>query len=367
MEIIYAMALTRVHGIGPVTARRLVAHCGSAEAVFKAPPAELMDIEGVNALAAQEISQEKYCSEAEKEFQYAQDQGIQMLLPNHPGYPRRLKHCEDAPLVLFQKGPTQLNASRCLAIVGTRSATTYGYDFLAGFTSDLKDYGVLIISGLAYGIDAAAHQEALDSGLDTVAVMAHGLDRVYPYLNRGLSERMLAQGGSLLSEFFSGSKPDRENFPKRNRIIAGMSDAVLVVEAGKKGGALITAELANSYHREVFALPGPYHAPYSAGCNHLIKSHQASLLTGVKDLEYILGWTRMEAKAQEMQTTLFADLKGDEGALYTLLEAANHAQTLDALCHQLDWSVSKTLAVLMNLELKGLIRTLPGKRYQKKP
>lgn len=361
-DLLYQIALTQLNRIGPLTAKKLVSHCGSAQAVFKENPAQLAKLEGVGKLLSEVLKDKNALKRAEEEIEFVEKHGFAAHSYLDKAYPRRLKNCDDAPLVLFQKGNLNLNAQRVIAIVGTRSATEYGQGFCEKFLADLAPYNTIVISGLAYGIDAHAHSNAVKNNIPTVGVLAHGLDSVYPYLNRKLSESMLAEGGALITEFLSKSKPDRENFPKRNRIIAGISDAVVVVEAAKKGGALITAQIANSYHRDIFAVPGKVGDKFSEGCNMLIKSNQASLFMGVKDLEYIMNWKAEEIGSQ--QTMVFEELNPDEQRIITQLEQCRQGVELDALAFRTKQPVYKLLPTLMTLELKNLVKALPGKVYK---
>lgn len=358
---IFQIGLSLLRGVGPHLAKTLVAHCGSAEAVFSEKAPALAKIPGIGPERARDIAAHHDLSLAEAELEFLEKKGCQMHFFSDPTYPRRLKHCEDGPVVLYQKGNSELNPERSLAVVGTRASTSYGNQFSEALMRDLAPFAPSIVSGLAYGIDAMAHRGAINHGMPTLAIMAHGLDLLYPPLHRKLAEDILAAGGSLLSEYRSGVMPDKQNFPTRNRIIAGMVDAVVVVEAAAKGGALITAQLANGYHRDVFALPGRHHDRFSAGCNQLIKSHQAHLLTGVKDIKYIMRWEAQDFSHRQLP--LFAELSADQQKLFALFEARSKALSLERLCHEAHFPVSKTLQELMNLELKGLIKTLPGKTY----
>lgn len=360
-ELRFLIALNHLPGVGPRVAKNLMAHCGSAQNIFENDASFLAEISGINRTLVPLRGKKEALKRADEELEFIAAKQVIVHSYLEAAYPERLKLCEDGPLLLFQKGPLKLNNSRSLAVVGTRNATEYGRDFCDTLLLDLQELQPQIISGLAYGIDTAAHRGALRYRLPTIAVMAHGLDRVYPYLNRKLSEQILEQGGALVTEFCSGTNPDRENFPKRNRIIAGMAEATLVVEAGKKGGALITAELANDYHREVFALPGDHNRPFSEGCNLLIKSHRAHLLTSAADLRYILGWE----KKQAVQLPLDFELENPEKALFDLIPLDRPGIELEVLSVKLNSPPGKVLANLMSLELKGLIKALPGKRYCK--
>lgn len=362
-DLFFQIAISLVKGIGPINAKKLIAEMGSAEAVFNESSQNLEAIEGLPKQSIDSINNKEVLLRAEKELGFLEKHGYLAHSFLDKSYPSRLRHCDDGPIVLFQKGTTNLNPNKSIAIVGTRSMTDYGDTFTKSIVRSLKAFNATIISGLAYGVDAAAHKASVEEDLPTIAVMAHGLDKVYPSLNHKLSEKILESGGSLLTEFLSQSKPDRENFPKRNRIIAGMSDAVLVIEAAKKGGALITAELANSYNRDVFALPGRYDDPFSEGCNALIKSNKAALFTSVKDIKYIMAWE--ESETPNAQTKLFVDLNNDEQKIYDLLLANSKGLELALICAKASKSISHVLQVLMMLEVKGLIKCLPGKIYKK--
>jgi DNA processing protein len=361
-DLFYLIALSNTAGIGSVTAKQLIAHCGSAQAVFSTPRNTLLAIPGIGKKTAEALLTKSGFACAEAEMNFLAQYHIQAHSYLESSYPRRLKACEDGPVVLYQKGTLNLNAKRILAIVGTRNATHYGLDFCARFVENLRPLDVVIISGLAYGIDAAAHREALKHNIPTAAILAHGLDRVYPSLHHSLARQMADQGGALLTEYGQNTIPDRENFPKRNRIVAGICDAIVIVEAAKKGGALITAEIANSYHRDVFAVPGRVGDTFSAGCNHFIKTHKAALLTDVHDLEYLLGWKKQTTSSA--QTRLFETLTPlEQSLLHNIQQAPNQLCSLEALCQAAQLPVSKILSTLMNLEIKGLVKNLPGKIY----
>lgn len=360
---LFQIGLTLLHGVGPRLAKSLIAHCGGPAAVFSEKALALARIPGIGIETARSIEAQSVLSLAERELEFLEKDGCSMHFFTDSSYPRRLKHCEDGPIVLYQRGTAALNTDKMLAVVGTRAATAYGAHFTEQLLRDLGPLEPSIVSGLAYGIDALAHRGALNNELPTLAVLAHGLSSVYPPLHRKLAHDILDAGGSWLSEYRSHVLPDRQNFPTRNRIIAGLSDCVIVVEAASKGGALITAQLANGYNRDVFALPGRYQDRFSAGCNALIKSHQAHLLTGVKDLQYIMRW---EKKAPgQRQLPLFAELSELQQKIYALFEARSEAISLERLCYEAHIPVSKALQELMNLELQGLIKTLPGKTYMR--
>lgn len=285
--------------------------------------------------------------------------GIQPIFITDESYPRRLKSCIDAPPMLYFRGKADLNSSRIVSIVGSRNATEYGREICRNLIAALKVFDPIVVSGLAYGIDAAAHKESLRNGVPTVGVMAHGLDRIYPSPHRSIAQRMLEEGG-LLTEFPSETKPDRENFPKRNRIIAGISDITIVVEANIKGGALITAELANSYNRDVFAYPGRITDEYSSGCNYLIKTHRAHLINRVEDLEYIVGWVQTRASEVKQQLSLLLNLSEEEKLIADLLSQRGNIP-IDELGYLTGFQQSKLAVTILGMEMKGLIVLLPGK------
>jgi DNA processing protein len=275
-----------------------------------------------------------------------------------------LKICHDSPLLLYAKGGANLNTQRIISIVGTRNATDYGRNLCKQLIEELQEYNILIVSGLALGIDTAAHRESVRLNVPTVGVLGHGYDKMYPSQNRSLAEKMQENGG-LLTEYASGTIPNRENFPQRNRIVAGMADATVVVEAGLKGGALITAEIANSYNRDVFAFPGRLGDEYSEGCNFLIRNNKAALLTCVADLAYSLGWEKnTEAKGAPEQLMLPIDLSADERAVYEIIQQNKTPLAIDDLSIKANMPMSLLAMTLLDMELQGFIRSLPGKMYK---
>jgi DNA processing protein len=362
METLYQIALTLIPGIGDITAKRLVSYCGGVEAVFREKGRNLLKIPNVGDAIAKAVAEANPFARAEKELAFIERYKIQPLFYLSPDYPQRLKQCTDSPVMLYYKGNANLNHEKIVAIVGTRNASEYGKEVTEKLVRDLVSDNVLIASGLAYGIDTSSHKAAVELGLPTVGVLGHGLDRIYPFQNRTLAERMLENGG-LLTEFLSESKPDRENFPKRNRIIAGMCDALVVVEAAKSGGALITAEIANSYNRDVFAVPGKLTDNYSEGCNYFIKTNKAALLQNADDIRYFMGWKKDASLSKQIQKSLFIELSGDERVIYDYLNL-NGESSMDDLCLTLKLSTSKIAAALLNLEFQGIIRAMPGKRFK---
>lgn len=362
MSLLHQIALTKIKGIGPVLARNLLSYFGNAEAVFAASKKELAAVPGIGNRLLKAIGESNALTEAETELRFAAQHNIRILFQDHPDYPRRLTNCFDAPLLLYYKGTADLNSTRMVSVVGTRSATAYGKSICAELMENLVPYHVVVVSGLAYGIDSHAHRNALKHNIPTIGVMGHGLDRIYPASNRDLATRMLECGG-LLTEFPSGTAPDRQNFPMRNRIIAGLADVTVVVEAASRGGALITAELANNYNRDVCAFPGNIHQEFSAGCNYLIKTHRAHLVSQVKDLEYLMNWVIEAEQPTSGQLTLPLALSANEQKVYDLIAGLGEVG-IDELAHRLSWPQSKLAVTLLQLEMSGSILALPGKVYR---
>ncbi len=361
-DIFYFLALQTIDGIGDVSARKLIDHCGSPRLVLEEKAHILEKICGVGPGITKKLKSKKIFEEAELEMAFIDANNIETLSYFDQDYPHRLKHCYDAPLVLFKKGNFDISNQRIISIVGTRLMTNYGRQFLKQFLDDVKNYDPIIVSGMAYGVDICAHQEALNNNLTTIGILAHGLDRIYPKPHYRIAKNMEDYGG-FYTEFWSGNKPERENFVKRNRIVAGISEATIVVESARKGGSLITADLANSYHRDVFAVPGRTNDLYSEGCNMLIKSNKASLISSVKDLEYILGWKTDDKKVNNAQKRLFVELEATEQLVFDKLNASEK-QVLDLLALECELSIQKTVSILLQLEFKGLVRSLAGKWYQ---
>lgn len=350
-----------IQNVGHITAKHLLAHFITPEAIFKASKQALMQVPGVGAVTAQHILGKAAIEKAKEQLKFIEKYQVQVLFYTDDNYPFRLKNCEDAPILLYYRGTADLNHPRIISIVGTRMATSYGKQLCKQLTEVLAPYEVLIVSGLAYGIDVCAHQESLAHGISTVGVLAHGLDRMYPQVHRAIAQKMVLNGG-LLTEFPPYTNPDKENFPKRNRIIAGISDVTIVVEAASKGGALITADLANSYHKDVYAFPGRTTDVYSEGCNFLIKTNRAGLISHAKDLPYFLGWEEPLSKPVSALQELPADLHAIEVQILKVLKVSD--MELDALTRQLGLPQSKLLLHLLTLEIEGLLTSLPGKRYR---
>lgn len=363
MSSLHEIALTLIPGVGVITSRLLLEQFGDAEAILSASRKELISIPGIGPKTADAILSKNFMQRAEDELKFVERYKIRILSFSSPDYPERLRNCYDAPALLYYKGNADLNSAKIISIVGTRNATEYGKELTQQLVEGLKAQNVLVVSGLAYGIDIAAHKACIKAAVPTVGVVGHGLDRIYPAQHRAIAESMISAGG-LLTEFASQTKPDKENFPKRNRIVAGIADATIVVEAGLKGGALITAELANSYDRDVMAFPGRVNDTYSAGCNFLIKSNRAHLVTGVKDVEYLLDWIPLSGNQKtETQLSLPLNLFGEEKAVAEFLHE-HGSSSFDQLQAALEIPATKLTMILLNMEMQDLIIALPGKRYR---
>jgi DNA processing protein len=364
-EKLYQVALNLIPGIGDINFKHLISYCGSAEAVFKSTKQKLSKIPGIGEKTANSIFSNPILSEAERELKEAQKRNIQILFFTDKNYPSRLKHVYDAPPLLYFKGNCDLNKLKIISIVGTRQATDYGKIVVEEIVSGLKKHNALIVSGLAYGIDIFAHRNALKYDLQTVGVMASGMDKIYPSLHRDIALQMQEYGG-LLTEFKLGTKPDAHNFPARNRIIAGMSDATIVVEAALKGGALITADIAHSYDKEVFAVPGNIQNKSSQGCNFLIQSLKANMLLKIEDLEQILGWDGAESTPKSSQGFRYQteELSVEERIIVDLLLQNNNELPIDEISWKSQINISKIASLLLNLEFRGIIKPLPGKKFK---
>lgn len=360
-DLIYKIGISLLPGLGDITAKRLVAHCGGAEAVFKESKKNLLKIPGFGDLLANKIASAEVLHLAEEEMKIAEEKGINVLFFLDKDYPKRLRHCEDGPVILYTKGNTDFNVERVISIVGTRKATVMGRLFCEKLVEDLRVFNPLIISGLAFGIDICAHRAAMKNSLATIGILGHGLDQMYPRQHAAVAEKMLENGG-LATTFRYKSEMFPKNFADRNRVVAGLADAVVVVESTDKGGSLITAGIANSYNRDVFAVPGRTDDEMSVGCNKLIKSNRAALIESAKDLQYILGWEESSKKEQK-QTSLFVDLNEEERRLMDVLGKQQEI-SIDELSLEAEMPMSKTAGILLGLEFKGLVKSLPGKRYQ---
>lgn len=360
--LLYQVALTMVPHIGPVYGRLLLETL-SPEEIFTAKKSQLEKIAGLGSMRANCIKRFANFDRAERELMYIQDHHIQPLFIQEAAYPQRLLNCYDAPLLLYYKGTASLNEKRIIAIVGSRSHSEYGRQCCEELVEGLEGSGVLVVSGLAYGIDGLAHKAALRRQLNTVGVLGHGLDRLYPGEHGSLAREMVLQGG-LLSEFMTGTLPDRHHFPGRNRIVAGIADAVIVVETDIKGGSMITAELANGYYKDVFAFPGRVSDPKSQGCNYLIKSNKACLLTNAQQLLETLGWATAPTKpARKLTRELFITLTPEEALILEVLKQ-QEAADIDEIHLKTALSSSSVAVAILNLEMQNVIQSLPGKMYK---
>jgi len=362
-ELLNQLALTLVPNIGDVQAKILINYLGDASSIFKSKKSSLEKIEGIGEVRARSIKEFDDFHLAEHEIKFIEKYKIKTLFLTDADYPKRLLNCYDSPTLLFYKGTADLNASKIISIVGTRSNTDYGKQFTEKLVKDLSELNIVIISGLAHGIDAIAHKAAVKNSLPTVGVVGHGLDKVYPSENTGLAKEMIKDGGGILSEFFSGTKPDKHNFPLRNRIVAGLSDATVVVETNIKGGSMITAKLADAYNRDVFAVPGRSIDKVSSGCNHLIKYNKAILLTDTDELLDILGWKEKKKEKVKQQKELFIELSAEEKQIVQLLQEKEMVH-IDAINLQSGLTSSAAAAAILNLELQNVIASLPGKMYK---
>ena len=362
-ELLHQLALTLVPNIGDVQAKILIQHFGEVSAIFKAKTSTLEKIEGIGSVRAKSIKEFDDFDIAEKEQEFIEKYKIKTFFLTDKDYPKRLLNCYDSPTLLFYKGIADLNAPKIVAIVGTRTNTEYGKQFTEKLVKDLSEQNITIISGLAFGIDAMAHKAALKHGLPTVGVVGHGLDKIYPSENSSLAKEMIKGEGGILSEFFSGTKPDKHNFPLRNRIVAGISDATVVVETNIKGGSMITGNLANAYNRDVFAVPGRTTDTKSSGCNHLIKYNKAILLTDADELLELMGWKEKSKTKTKKQKELFIELTPEEKQVVQLLQA-KETVSIDEINLSSGLSSSTIAAAILNLELQNIVASLPGKMYK---
>lgn len=353
------IALTFIPGIGPRTARKMLSFVIKPEEIFQIPSVEYLHQKIVNQQVAQHLKNPEYLKKAEYELNYAQKHRIEIIHLFDTSYPYRLSQCDDAPLILYKKGVASLNPLRAVSIVGTRRATAYGKQCVDELVHGMKGDNLQIISGLAIGIDSFAHRAALQNDLQTIAILGTGLNVIYPAINKNLAEKIMQQG-ALVSEFSVQEPSEKSNFPRRNRIIAGMSDAVIVAETGIRGGALITAQLANSYNRDVFAFPGRVNDELSEGCNWLIKTNRAALITSVNDFYELMNWEKPGQTSKLKQQYLPISVE-EENILKLLFEYKECG--IDFICERLDMSISKASTILFHLEMSGLVRCLPGKRY----
>ena len=364
-NLLYQIGTTLVKGIGSITAKQIIETLGDVSLLFKEKAFVLERIPGISRKIITEIKNPEVLRRAEKEIAFIEKNKIQPLYIGNNDYPQHLKECVDAPIILYFRGNTNLNTEKIISIIGTRNATNYGKEITEKLISDISDTypETLIVSGLAYGIDIHSHKASLKNNLPTVGVLAHGLDRIYPSVHRNIAVEMLGNGG-LLTDFMSETNPDRQNFVKRNRIVAGISDCTIVVESGEKGGALITCSIADSYNKDVFAFPGKASDPYSIGCNNLIKYKKAALITSAEDVFREMCWNKeKEDKKPILQKSIFIDLSPEEQKVVDLLSQKESIQ-LNVIGIELDMPISKLTSLLFDLEMRGIVRCMPGGLYR---
>jgi DNA processing protein len=345
-ELFYLLALLKVDGVGDIMAKKLLVNCSKAEDVFKTKTNQLAAIDGVGSVLLKNLKDKSIFEKANQELEFIRKNNITVSYFQEENYPDRLKHCLDSPVLLFSGGNINLKNKKIISIVGTRQITSYGTEFCRKLIEDLIPLDPVIVSGFAYGVDIVAHQFAMDYNLQTIGVLAHGLNQVYPKTHKKYMAKMEENGG-FITEFWSSSNPDKENFVKRNRIVAGISEATIVIESADKGGSLITANLANDYNRDVFAVPGRVTDRYSQGCNDLIKTQKANVLTSAADLIYVLNWD-LEKKPKVIQQQLFIDLNPDEQKIYDFL-LKNGKELLDIIALECDLPIFKISGTLLNM------------------
>ena len=361
-DLLYQIALTLVPNIGDIHAKALVNIYGDAQSIFKAKRKELESIEGIGTIRAGSIKAFQNFQSSEDEIAFIEKYKITPLFITDKNYPQRLLNCYDSPALLYYRGNADLNTSKIIAVVGTRNNSDYGKTVCEKIMENLASENILVVSGLAFGIDTIAHKAALKNNLQTIGVLAHGLDRIYPAQNKTLAKQMIEHGG-LLTEFISHTNPDKQNFPKRNRIVAGISDAVIIMETGKKGGSLITAELGNNYNKDVFAIPGRVNDSKSEGCNYLIKNNKAALINGANDLLEMMNWKPVDKPAVKKQRELFIELTPDEKIVVAILQQ-QEAVHIDEMYFKSGLSSSAVAAALLMLEMQGVVASMPGKLYK---
>lgn len=360
-DLFYLLALIKVDGVGDIMAKKMLTHCGNAENVFKTKMNQIAAIDGVGSVLLKNLKDNSIFEKANRELEFIKSNDVKVSFFQDQDYPERLKHCIDSPVLIFSSGNINLKNKKIISIVGTRQITSYGMEFCKKLIEDLAPLDPVIVSGFAYGVDIVAHQLAIDYNLQTIGVLAHGLNQIYPKSHKKYVAKIEENGG-FITEFWSSSNPDKENFVRRNRIVAGMTEATIVIESADRGGSLITANLANDYNRDVFAVPGRVTDKYSQGCNNLIKTQKANVLTSAADLVYILNWD-IENKEKTIQKQLFVEMEPDEQKVYDFL-LKNGKELLDIIALTCDFPIYKISGLLLNMELKGLIRPLPGKLFE---
>ena len=361
-ELIATLRLQQVPNIADVTAKKLIAFCGSPAAIFSDKPQHLKKIDGIGTMTIKGLFDTEHLKAAETECRFITENLLSYTYFMDSDYPKYLKHCIDSPILLFKKGSFALEGRRIISIVGTRNITSYGRSFCERFISDIAPLNPIIVSGFAYGVDICAHKAAMRQGLQTIGCLAHGLNQIYPKAHAKYTREMEKNGG-FMTEFWSTSSPDRENFLRRNRIIAGLAEATVVVESAEKGGSLVTADIAHSYNRDVFAVPGRAQDTYSLGCNNLIKQQKAHMITSAADLIYMLGWELGPIEPTGVQKQLFVELNDPETTIYSFLQQQGK-QELDRIALACDMPTFKVSSTLLTMEMKGVVRPLPGKLFE---
>ncbi len=361
-ELLAVLRLQNAPNIGDVTAKKLIANCGSPAAIFEEKFQRLQQIDGVGSIKLKGLFDSEHLEAAEAEYEFIKKNGIAHSYFMDTDFPSYLKHCIDGPILLFKRGNIDLTDRKIISVVGTRQITSYGTAFCEELIEAISPLDPVIVSGFAYGVDICAQRSAIKNGLQTIGCLAHGLNQIYPKVHDRFVPDVEKNGG-FYTEFWSTSNPDRENFLKRNRIIAGISEATIVVESAEKGGSLVTADIANSYNREVFAVPGRSQDKYSTGCNNLIKRQKAHMLTSAADLVYHLGWEIEEKKSTPVQKQMFVELDAVEKSIYSYLQK-DGKQLLDRISRECQIPVFKASSTLLNMEMKGVVRPLPGKLFE---
>lgn len=364
---LYLLALSLTKGLGPVSVKNMIAYCGSAKAVFETPKGKLVRAPGIGEKVIALLNKNSSLKRAEKELAFCEKQGIQVLSYLDADYPNALKYIHDAPLILFKKGKGDLNAQANIAIVGTRQASDYGIALAESFADFFAKKGINVVSGLAFGVDISAHRAVLKADGMTTAVLGHGLDNIYPGSHRKRAAE-LQEKGALLSEYLSGTKIDPSHFPARNRIVSGISKAIIVVEAAKKGGALITARFAFDQDRQVYAIPGRVGDTYSAGCNQLIRENVAKLISDpaevLEDLQ--IKWQQHEDQSEQLELALAAPkipLSPEEAKVLNFLGRGE--AIVDKINYSTGIPMNRLNALLLSMEFKELLRQMPGKRFRR--
>lgn len=360
-ELIAVLRLQNIPNIGDVTAKKLISYCGSPEGVFADKRQKLLKIDGIGSYTLRGLYDAQHREAAEAEYTYIQKNQVKYTYFMDAEHPKFLKHCIDSPTLLFKRGNIDLTGRKIISVVGTRNITSYGNAFCEKFIEDIAPLNPIIVSGFAYGVDITVQKLAVKHGLQTIGCLAHGLNQIYPKVHAKYIKDVEKNGG-FYTEFWSTSQPEREHFLKRNRIIAGISEATIVVESAEKGGSLVTADIANSYNRDVFAVPGRTADRYSIGCNNLIKQQKAHMITSAADLIYLLNWDIAEKKTKSIQKQLFVALNDTEQSIYNYL-LKNGKQQLDSIALECHLPIFKVSSTLLNMEMKGVVRPLPGKLF----